>query len=81
MDLLDDIRAGEREQFVVPLEFRGVLGQAVAAKVCLLESIALNEGAHRAIEDEDALRQKRFDPMRSGRGCHNSPRGQVVTRD
>ena len=55
VDLADDVRLGQHEQVVVALEVAWVILEARATIACLVELIALNHGAHGAVEDQDAL--------------------------
>ena len=49
------LRLGQRQQVVVALEVAGPVGEALAAVAGLVGPVALDRGAHRAVEDEDAL--------------------------
>ncbi len=55
MDLADDLGLAEHQQIVVALEIVGVVLEALAAIAGLVKLVALNHGAHGAIENEDAL--------------------------
>ena len=55
MDVLDRLRLGEGQQVVVALEGAGATVEAGAAELRLAEAEALDLGAHRAVENEDAL--------------------------
>ena len=55
VDFLDYVRAGEYQQIVVALQVTGVVLEVAVAVVGLGESVALDEAAHGAVEDEDAL--------------------------
>src|SRR5690606_22266232 len=55
VDLLDRFRLGEREQIVVALEVAGPVREALAAEVGLAEALALDERAHRAVDDEETV--------------------------
>jgi hypothetical protein len=58
VDLADHIGPGELQQVVVALQILAVVGKARAAKVGFAELVALDHGAHRAVDDDDALRQQ-----------------------
>ena len=47
-----------QQQVVVALEVVRVVGEALAAIVGLDQAVALDHGAHGAVEDEDALREQ-----------------------
>ena len=57
VDAADKIGAGEAEQVVVAAQGLGVLGEAGPTEVLLGERVALNHGAHGAVEHEHALAQ------------------------
>ncbi len=57
MDVADDLRLGDGQQIIVALEVARVVSKALAAIIRLLERIALDHGAHGAVEDQDALFQ------------------------
>src|SRR5690606_5697667 len=73
VNLGDDRRPGEGQQLVVALDVVRMIGEALAAELLLGEAVALDHGAHRAIEDEDPageeLAQPGFD------GAHGSDGG------
>jgi hypothetical protein len=51
MDAADDAGLGQHQQVVVALEVVRVILEAFAAVVGLLQAVALDHGAHRAVED------------------------------
>ena len=51
MDVGDDLRLGDRQQVVVALEVLTPVGEPGPAVVGLGELVALDEGAHRAVQD------------------------------
>ena len=51
----------EYERFVVALQLRGMVGQALAAKIGFGRAAALDHGSHRAIENEDSLGEQLFE--------------------
>jgi hypothetical protein len=55
VDAADDVRAREDEDVGVALEVVPVVPQPLAPVVRLAELVALDHGAHRAVEDEHAL--------------------------
>jgi hypothetical protein len=59
VDLANDLRLRDRQQFVVALDVAPVVLEALAAIGCLVELVALDHRAHRAVEYEDAPLQQR----------------------
>ncbi len=57
LDGLDDVRAAEQQQVVVALHVARPVCEALAAVVLFLQLVALDHGAHAAVEDQDALLQ------------------------
>ena len=57
MDLLDYGRTGQVEQVIETFEIFVPVFEALTAKRCFVESIALDHGPHSAVEDNDALPQ------------------------
>ena len=55
MDLADDLGPGQRQQLVVTLDVMVQVLEALAAVGRLVELVALDHRAHRAVEDQDAL--------------------------
>ena len=55
VDVANDRGLREREEVVVALQRLRPVGEAIAAEVGLVERVALDHRAHRAIEDEDAV--------------------------
>ena len=45
----------QHQEVVVALEIVAVILEALAAIACLVQLVALDHGAHGAVEDEDAL--------------------------
>ena len=64
MDLADDLRAGSAPEIVVALEIVGMILEALAAIAGLVQLIALDHGAHGAVEDQDALLARRASARR-----------------
>lgn len=58
VDLCNDVGPGDHKQVVVALELSVVALVAVTAEVSLLQLILLDRGAHRAIDEDDALLHK-----------------------
>jgi hypothetical protein len=61
VDALDDLGLGEHQQVVVALEVLVPVLEAFAAVVGFAQLVALDHGAHRTVEDQDALLQEFFD--------------------
>ena len=57
LDLGDDLRLGQQQQVVVALDVARPVGETLATVVRFFQPIALDHGAHAAVEDEDALRE------------------------
>ena len=57
MDRLDDFRLGQAQQIVVSLKIAFPVLKALSAKTAFIQGMALDHGAHRAIEDQDSLAQ------------------------
>ena len=57
LDSADDVRAAEDQQVVVTLYIAWPIGEARAAIVLFLQLVALDHGAHAAVEDQDAFLQ------------------------
>jgi hypothetical protein len=55
LDRADDIGAGQNQQVVVALDVAWPVGETFAAIVFFLQAIALDHGAHTAIENQDPL--------------------------
>jgi len=71
MNLGDDLRLRQHQDVAVALEVAGPRLEALAAIVALAEAIALDHGAHRAVDHQDALRERLaecVDAFGSGRG-------------
>src|SRR5881409_135445 len=61
VNLLDDLGLRDVQQFVVALEIlASPIPKALSAKLSLSQLVLLDDGAHRAIEDHDALAQEAF---------------------
>ena len=76
MDRRDQVRARQRQQVVRALEVARPVREALAAVIGGLEPGALDHRAHRAVEHEDALRERgleRGDP-RLSRVAHAAAR-------
>ena len=54
MDALDDVGPRQDEQVVVALQVVRMVAEALTAVVRLGERVALDHGAHRAVQHEDA---------------------------
>jgi hypothetical protein len=55
MDFLDRLRLRENQKVVVALLVAGASGKSLAAEMAFVKTQALDFGAHRTVEDEDAL--------------------------
>ena len=82
MDALNDIGPCQHQQVVVAFEVLRVVGQARAAEIRLGELFPLDHGAHRAVQDDDALLENAGQSYRAGVGdplnvhavdCRNRP--------
>ena len=68
MDLGDHIRPDQGQQFVVALQILAVAGEALAAEIRLAQLVALDHGAHGAVQDQDALAQQSGEVAAAGKG-------------
>ena len=79
VDVTDDVGLGQREDVGVALEVVVVAGERLAAVVVLAELVALDQGAHRAVDHEDPLAEgggQLLGRVGTLRGCgHGSPLG------
>ena len=67
VDRAHDVGLRQHEEVVVALEVVVVAGKARAAVVGLVEPVALDHRAHRAVQDQDALCRARRRVRRCGR--------------
>ena len=59
VDLLDHLRLRDLQQFVVPLQVLALpVGEPLAAELRLAQTIPLDDGAHRPVDDGDASAEK-----------------------
>ncbi len=58
MNAGDHLGPGEHEQIVVAFQIARMITEALAAEVRFRQLVALNHRAHRAVEDEDAVREQ-----------------------
>jgi hypothetical protein len=58
VNLADNRRLGQHQQIVVALEIARPVAEPLAAIIRLLQPIALNHGAHRAIQNQNAAGQQ-----------------------
>ncbi len=65
--LADDVGPRQHQQVVVALQVARVILEALAAEVGLGQLVPLDHRAHRAVEDEDALREQS-----SSQSCRSS---------
>ena len=76
MDVFDRLRLGERQKIIVALQGAVAGMKTIAAEVRLTEIQALDLGAHRAVNDQDALARGAFAaPSTRPRGARNPCRG------
>ena len=66
VDVADNLRPGEGEQVVVAGELAVVIGIERAAEVGLAQPVALDHGAHGAVQQQDAPGCRRFERGNSG---------------
>ena len=75
VDVADDVRPGEREDVAVVEQVLLGVGEALAAGVGLVEAVAADGRAHRAVEHEDPVAEEGFEFEFDGvRGAHGSLR-------
>lgn len=55
VDLGDDLRTGQDEQLVIAFQILRGVSKQLAAVVVFREPVTLNTGAHRTVDDEDAV--------------------------
>ena len=55
----DDLRLREAQQVIVAAQIAAPLLESLAAKLLFAETMALNHGAHGAVENHQALREQR----------------------
>ncbi len=65
LDGLDDVGAGEQQQVVVALHVARPVSETLAAVVRLFQLVALDHGAHAAVEDQDALLECLLEGLKS----------------
>jgi len=68
VDLAQYLGARKLQQLVVALQVLGMVLEAFAAEIGLAELVALDHGAHRTVDDDDAPRQQRGQFEGSGVG-------------
>ena len=61
MDRLEDVGAGEGEDVVVALQVLRVVPEALPAVVGLGQAVGLHHRPHRAVDDDDPLREQRLE--------------------
>jgi hypothetical protein len=61
MNLFDYLGLGQAKNVVIVLEILGMVSEAVAAIIFLLEAKPLDHGTHRSVKDQDALCQRLYD--------------------
>ena len=60
MDSLNDLRLGQAEKVVVPLQILRTILEPLSAKSSLVQIITLDHCAHRTVENDDAFTQQAF---------------------
>src|SRR5205807_5376984 len=63
VDAGDHLRPRQRQDVVVAAEVPAVSAEALAAKAALIEPLLLDHGAHRAIEQHDALAEEALEAL------------------
>ena len=76
MNAANDIRPRHRQQVVVAFQWFVVVGIRVTTKICFLQPMPLDHGAHRTIEDENALAQGAKQCLRPS-SCPVSERSKI----
>ncbi|MCY1351327.1 hypothetical protein D9M69_375900 [compost metagenome] len=66
LDGLDHVRAGQQQQVVVAFYVAWPVGEAGTAVVLFLQLVALDHGAHAAVEDQDALFERLLQGLLAG---------------
>jgi len=72
VDPLDGVRARQHEDVVVALQGPGVIGEALAPVVVLVEAELLRHRAHRPVQHQDALGEQPAQDVGGGVGTHPS---------
>ena len=76
MDVFDRLRLGQGQKIIVALQGAVAGMKAIAAEVRLIEIQALDLGAHRPVDDQDALGSRRSSaPSTRPRGARSRCRG------
>ena len=55
MDILNHGRLAEHQQVVVTFEVAGPVGKALAAEIVFTQTIALDHGAHAAVQHQNSF--------------------------
>src|SRR6185295_13856951 len=74
-----DVRPGQVQQLVVTAYVGRVVSEALPAEVGLFERVALDERAHRAVEDQDPLAKRLVQPGQAARAVEGGD-GRAVGR-
>ncbi|MNT04950.1 hypothetical protein D3C72_1395510 [compost metagenome] len=55
MDGRDDIRFTQHQQVIVPFQVARPVGETLAAKIVFTQTIALDHGAHAAVQHQNSF--------------------------
>ncbi|MNY32863.1 hypothetical protein D3C86_1671060 [compost metagenome] len=55
MNRRDDIRFTQHQQVIVAFQVAGPVGETLAAEIVLTETIALDHGAHAAVQHQNSF--------------------------
>ena len=58
MEIANDFGLGQRKEIIISLQVRRPFAETLATIIRLLKLITLNHGAHRAVENKDALGER-----------------------
>ena len=61
VDALDDVRPGQGQQIVVALQVGRMVGEALATEIGFFQGVALDHGAHGAVQHQNALGENIFE--------------------
>jgi hypothetical protein len=71
VDIFDDLRLGEEQEFVVALEILALpIGETRTSKRGLIELETLDHGPHGAVEDDNPLAEQRLEGMNAWGKTH-----------
>ena len=52
----DHFRLGQHQQIVIAFQIAAPVGETLTAEIALIQTIALDHGAHAAVQHQNALR-------------------------